>query len=143
MRGFTPNYGHRAAAVTAHSPTVSDKAHGLGCGHAYRGNRAAHSGNYASQMRVNERRRSVREPREFQPESTWVWEAGQNCVILDVSEYGARIMVKESGASLPKEIWLFLNPTGTRRRRCRVIWRSEDQIGVSYLGSWETREPEN
>lgn len=94
-------------------------------------------------MRVNERRRSVREPREFQPESTWVWEAGQNCVILDVSEYGARIMVEESGASLPKEIWLFLNPTGTRRRRCRVIWRSEDQIGVSYLGSWETREPEN
>jgi hypothetical protein len=70
-------------------------------------------------------------------------EAGQNCVILDVSEYGARIMVEESGASLPKEIWLFLNPTGTRRRRCRVIWRSEDQIGVSYLGSWETREPEN
>jgi hypothetical protein len=87
----------------------------------------------------NEQRRSVREAVQF---PAWVdfgnGTQRRNCTVLDVSDHGARIMV-ESSASVPREFWLVLTKSGTRRRRCRVVWRSDGQIGVSYLGPLECR----
>ena len=87
----------------------------------------------------NEQRRSIREPVQF---PAWLdfgnGTPRRDCTVLDVSEHGARIMV-DSPVSVPKEFWLVLTKSGTRRRRCRVVWRSSGEIGVSYLGPLESR----
>ena len=57
----------------------------------------------------------------------------RNCTVLDVSEDGARIALA-SPCELPTEFWLVLSKDGTRRRRCRMVWRSEGEMGVNYLG---------
>ena len=56
----------------------------------------------------------------------------RSCIVCDMSEDGARIAV-ESPETVPKEFWLMVSQDETASRRCRVIWRSADQIGVSYL----------
>jgi hypothetical protein len=80
-----------------------------------------------------EQRRSIREHVHF-PAWTEIGDGSQRreCTVLDVSEGGARIMVS-SPATFPKEFWLVFSKDGTRRRRCRRIWRSNEQIGVTYL----------
>ena len=55
-----------------------------------------------------------------------------NCILWDTSEAGVRITVP-SAAKVPREFWLILSEDGTSRRRCRVIWRSHEQIGACYL----------
>jgi PilZ domain len=81
-----------------------------------------------------EQRRSLRESVHF---PAWIagdadrqWHA---CTVLDVSDGGARIMMS-SPTRVPKEFWLILARDGTRRRRCQIAWRSDDQLGVSYVG---------
>jgi hypothetical protein len=54
------------------------------------------------------------------------------CVLTDVSENGAQIVVA-SAVKLPENFILTLGFKGTARRRCQVIWRSEDRIGVSFV----------
>lgn len=58
----------------------------------------------------------------------------RSCTVCDVSEDGARIAV-ESPETVPMEFWLIESHDGTIRRRCRVIWRSAEQIGVCYLSA--------
>jgi hypothetical protein len=88
-----------------------------------------------------EQRRSRREPVYF---PAWIasdadlqWHP---CTVLDVSDGGARIMLS-SRTRVPKEFWLVLTRDGTRRRRCEIAWRSDDQIGVSYLGPLQSYQP--
>jgi PilZ domain len=81
-----------------------------------------------------EQRRSIRERVQF---PAWI-DVGdgsppRSCTVLDVSEGGARIMVT-SQDKLPKEFWLVLSKDRTRRRHCRMAWRSDTQVGVAYLG---------
>ena len=80
-----------------------------------------------------EQRRSMREHVHF---PAWI-EIGdgstrRECTVLDVSDGGARIMVS-SLVRLPPEFWLVLSKDGSRRRRCRSVWRSDEQVGVTYL----------
>ena len=81
-----------------------------------------------------EQRRSMRELVQF---PAWIKADNESrireCTILDVSDGGARILVS-APSYVTKEFWLLLTKDGTRRRRCRIAWRSDDQIGVSYLG---------
>jgi len=81
-----------------------------------------------------EQRRSIRERVNF-PAWIDVGDRSQRieCTVLDVSEGGARLMVPES-AKLPREFWLVFSKSGTRRRRCQKVWRSDEQIGVTYIG---------
>lgn len=53
------------------------------------------------------------------------------CAIADISETGARIDVENADA-LPDRFVLLLAGNGSPRRRCRVIWRQQHQIGVSF-----------
>src|SRR5262245_36155689 len=55
-----------------------------------------------------------------------------SCTLSDVSEAGARLAT-ESPKLLPKQFSLILSSDGSVRRRCRVIWRSDNQVGVRYL----------
>lgn len=81
-----------------------------------------------------EKRRSMREHVHF-PAWTETGDSSRRpeCTVLDLSEGGARIMMS-SPTGLPKEFWLVFSKDGTRRRRCRTVWRSGTEVGVIYLG---------
>jgi hypothetical protein len=57
--------------------------------------------------------------------------APRECLLCDVSKEGALLTVAEP-TSLPDEFTLALSVDGAARRRCRIAWRSKDQIGVSF-----------
>jgi hypothetical protein len=54
------------------------------------------------------------------------------CTISDVSNDGARITLPRP-RELPSEFWLVLTQSG-QRCRCRMVWSSGKELGVSYLG---------
>jgi hypothetical protein len=60
----------------------------------------------------------------------------RNCMICDVSQQGARIAVV-CQIDIPDEFRLMLGGGGAHRR-CRVVWRTEQQVGVAFL-----TEPQN
>lgn len=89
-------------------------------------------------MSFHEQRRSMRQHVQF---PAWV-DIGDgapphDCTVLDVSDDGARIMLASS-LRLPTVFHLVYSNQATRRRRCRLVWRLDDQIGVNYLGPLET-----
>jgi hypothetical protein len=55
-----------------------------------------------------------------------------NCTLVDISEGGARIEVA-SPHRLPEEFSLVLTEDAGNVRRCRIIWRADNEIGISYL----------
>jgi hypothetical protein len=56
----------------------------------------------------------------------------RECTLCDASQEGAQLTVADV-SSLPDEFILALSSDGAARRRCRVIWRTETQIGVLFL----------
>jgi len=56
----------------------------------------------------------------------------RDCTLWDVSEAGVRITIA-SPSEVPTEFCLILSEQPANRRRCRIIWRSDDQIGACYL----------
>jgi len=56
------------------------------------------------------------------------------CVMIDISQTGARLMVEGSlqGLNL-KEFFLLLTSTGLVYRRCRMVRLSGDQIGIEFI----------
>ena len=56
----------------------------------------------------------------------------QSCTVVDISDGGARIEVT-SADRLPEEFSLVLTDDAAHVRRCRIAWREDGQIGVSYL----------
>lgn len=55
-----------------------------------------------------------------------------NCTLVDISEGGARIEVA-APHRLPEEFSLILTEDAGHVRRCRIIWRADNEIGISYL----------
>jgi PilZ domain-containing protein len=53
------------------------------------------------------------------------------CTLADISQTGARLVVA-LGSDPPDEFSLLL---GGASRRCRVVWRSEKQVGVRFLST--------
>ncbi len=54
------------------------------------------------------------------------------CTVWDESENGARLIIAGAGHA-PDEFYLYLSLDFMSRRRCRVAWRSERQIGVEFV----------
>lgn len=72
-------------------------------------------------------RRRVRHP-------AWIGAAPNkmiDCVVLDISEGGAKIELTEK-ADVPETFTLLLSRLGTPKRKCRVVWSAETQIGVEF-----------
>lgn len=91
-------------------------------------------------MQVSEAEKSYikqrQAPRHRENRPVWI-DAGdgtspQKCVLWDISEAGVRITI-DAPASVPYEFFLVLSKDGKVRRQCRVVWRSEDQVGASFL----------
>lgn len=55
-----------------------------------------------------------------------------NCLVVDVSEGGARLQLDWPGL-IPDNVMLVLSSNGLAHRRCEVRWRSETEIGVQFL----------
>jgi hypothetical protein len=57
----------------------------------------------------------------------------RDCVLSDISDTGARIDVA-SPNELPDFFTLLLSGNGSPRRKCRVVWRQDKQVGVNFDG---------
>jgi hypothetical protein len=58
----------------------------------------------------------------------------RDCLMVDVSQTGARLSVEGSLEGLDlKEFFLLLSSTGVAYRRCRMVRVAGDQIGVEFL----------
>jgi hypothetical protein len=57
----------------------------------------------------------------------------QECVVCDESTIGARLIVAVE-AEIPDNLYLYMSVDHAPPRHCRVIWRSNTQIGVEFLG---------
>lgn len=54
-----------------------------------------------------------------------------NCLVFDVSEGGARIVL-ETDHGVPDRFLLLLTPNGGTPRACRVMWRERAILGVAF-----------
>jgi hypothetical protein len=65
----------------------------------------------------------------------------RSCILKDVSESGARLIMQTSIEGLPlKEFFLLLSSSGLAYRRCELAWVNGDQIGVNFLKVGEGRK---
>ena len=53
------------------------------------------------------------------------------CVLSDASDSGARLEVEDSKI-VPDAFTLLLVGNGSARRKCRVVWRKPQQVGVKF-----------
>ena len=61
------------------------------------------------------------------------------CVIWDVSDSGARLVVP-SVKDVPDKFVLTIKRNNEERYYCRVMWRTECQVGVSFI-EYQARLP--
>src|SRR6266508_3518012 len=62
------------------------------------------------------------------------------CVVWDLSRTGARVAAARAGA-LPNGFRLVL-VTGRLERHCRVVWRQDSYLGVTFVSATEARQAE-
>src|SRR3954470_14905494 len=62
------------------------------------------------------------------------------CTLCDASQEGALLAVAEP-KKVPDEFILALSSGGAARRRCRVAWRTKDQVGVAFLKELKKHVP--
>lgn len=62
-----------------------------------------------------------------------------SCILTDVSASGARFVV-ECPDNIPENFSLLLAPEHSALRRCKVVWREANQIGVEFLKSPDENE---
>jgi 16S rRNA U1498 N3-methylase RsmE len=56
------------------------------------------------------------------------------CQLRDVSDNGARLALDaDQLAKVPAEFFLVLAKQAKVHRRCRVVWRSADELGVRFI----------
>jgi hypothetical protein len=53
------------------------------------------------------------------------------CVVINISELGARLLV-EDARHVPDRFTIALSERGVPRRRCRIVWRGDGEVGVSF-----------
>jgi hypothetical protein len=59
--------------------------------------------------------------------------ATTSCEISDISDGGARLRpLMCTPKTLPDTFTLLLSACGRVRRRCRVIWRTDQELGVKF-----------
>ena len=61
----------------------------------------------------------------------WNLEGHLECTISNTSLSGACLYIS-ADVTLPNEFCVHLAPGGALSRQCRVVWRSGDEVGVSF-----------
>ena len=84
----------------------------------------------AREMKPREQRKSVRVKIQCQAALKMAETSPQvACVVSDISQTGAKILI-DPAVQLPPEFTLLLSQNV--KRHCRVIWRTEKQVGVRF-----------
>ena len=60
-----------------------------------------------------------------------------SCIAVDVCETGARLIIHDT-SDVPDEFTIVLSHTRAAARKCRLIWRGQNDVGVAF----ETNEPQ-
>jgi len=55
----------------------------------------------------------------------------QGCILLDISEGGAKLQVTDSD-NIPDHFILIFSKQGSPRRACKVVWKAFHLIGVQF-----------
>ena len=77
-------------------------------------------------------RKEKRKPLRY-PGRIFLWEGDPvGCILLDVSKVGATLSVDDVGA-IPDTFVLMLSSGGGVRRKCKVMRRSIQDIGVQFI----------
>lgn len=64
----------------------------------------------------------------------------RDCLMIDVSQTGARLVVESSLEGLDlKEFFLLLSATGLAYRRCQLVRVEGNQIGVEFLARGKSK----
>jgi hypothetical protein len=62
----------------------------------------------------------------------------RDCIVRDISARGAKLgIITSTPGAVPDEFTLRLSPDGRVGHRCRVVWRSDENIGVTFLQTAE------
>lgn len=61
------------------------------------------------------------------------------CTVVDISNTGAWLAVGAS-ESISAEFKIVLSSSGLLSRRCKLVWRTEDQAGVEFDADWPRRD---
>jgi PilZ domain len=61
------------------------------------------------------------------------WTRSEPCLVRDISQGGARLACRMP-ETVPDEFRLQLSPDGAVVRQCRVVWKTNTEIGVQFLG---------
>src|SRR5688572_23635583 len=56
----------------------------------------------------------------------------RHCVLVDISATGARVIV-EKPDQIPNRFSLLLAAEHGTRRRCKVVWREANQLGLEFM----------
>ena len=62
----------------------------------------------------------------------------RDCTVVDLSDLGARLAVEDS-ANVPDEFALLLSPFVRPFRKCRLVWRKDEHVGVEFDADWQHR----
>jgi hypothetical protein len=64
-----------------------------------------------------------------------------SCVILDISDGGARLSVTHPLEDLPHTFTLIMFKDASVRRNCEVVWTDTRYVGVKFVSEWYTTTP--
>jgi hypothetical protein len=68
----------------------------------------------------------------------------RSCVLLDVSQSGAKLEVDGSPDVLrAREFFLLLSSTGLAFRRCELVWVDGTQVGVKFTAADKSKKARN
>lgn len=56
----------------------------------------------------------------------------RECLVWDESPSGARLIVNNPH-EFPENFYIYLTLDFSSRRHCRVVWRSDTELGVQYV----------
>jgi hypothetical protein len=93
-----------------------------------------------SLMSSAEKRKNLRRSVTYRPSSIPAMARRRSNASCDASQEGALLAVAEPD-SVPDEFILALSSGGAARRRCRVAWRTRDQVGVEFLKDLKKHAP--
>ena len=64
------------------------------------------------------------------------------CTLVDISSSGARLIVDDA-TEVPNRFTIVMTEQGVPRRLCRLIWRGENDVGVTFETDRQERKSWN
>jgi PilZ domain len=58
------------------------------------------------------------------------------CVILDISNGGARLAIGHPSAEIPRTFTLVLYKDRSALRECELVWLDRRHVGVKFISKW-------